>query len=400
VGYTDVTVQHVLAAIAECDRMGQAAFLRHYRFGDALKYVLLHGGREYDSKAVVGVAHRHATGTALTAADFSGGRATVVSHLQKLGFTVEERQAGQQLILDPEAVTSGFAQEPRHWLLQCNPKRWDVWSWWEEEQSDLDRWTVSKHLKDMRPGDNFVLWIGGPGAGVYALGRLASGPYLTGDFDDNWITAPHGPMHVVDLRSELYLFDAPITKTTLAATPEFAHSLIIRMPGYGNPIPLTSEQWQVISSASGRGGRSKRPAQSEVIVTSRPLGIVLEDTATHTAARNGVIKFPEAKLVKAYDAFLGRDLRCLSARLPSGELLVCDAYDEQEDLIIEAKASSSRPDVRMAIGQLLDYQRHMRPQSSLAVLLPEEPTSNLADLLRDLDVKLIFRDGDTFRRPR
>ena len=56
-----VTRQHVLAAIAECDQLGSREFLQRYHFGRAPAYTLWHGGQEYDSKAILGVAYLHAT---------------------------------------------------------------------------------------------------------------------------------------------------------------------------------------------------------------------------------------------------------------------------------------------------------------------------------------------------
>lgn len=85
-----------------------------------------------------------------------------------------------------------------------------------------------------------------------------------------------------------------------------------------------------------------------------------------------------------------------SVRLPSGERLVCDAYDDASSLLIEAKASTSRQDIRMAIGQLLDYRRHLAPHANLAVLLPALPGDDLVALLQELGIRIIARSGRGF----
>ena len=88
---SDVTAEGVERAIAEFDRLGREAFLSKYGFGQARGYFLVRGGRRYDSKAVVGVAHGYA-GLGLGPLgphDFSGGEATVVRLLESLGFDVE-----------------------------------------------------------------------------------------------------------------------------------------------------------------------------------------------------------------------------------------------------------------------------------------------------------------------
>jgi len=79
----------VLAAIAECDRLGRDAFLAKYGFGRSRDYVVAHAGGEYDSKALVGAAFHHQFPNAepLLARDFSGGDETR-GVLDALGFQV------------------------------------------------------------------------------------------------------------------------------------------------------------------------------------------------------------------------------------------------------------------------------------------------------------------------
>jgi 5-methylcytosine-specific restriction protein A len=94
VALNDITRDAVLAAIAEYDHLGREAFLEKYGFGQARQYVLVHNGKRYDSKAIVGVAYGLLTGnTPLTASDFSGGEATVGRLLRRRGFTVEVGEA-------------------------------------------------------------------------------------------------------------------------------------------------------------------------------------------------------------------------------------------------------------------------------------------------------------------
>ena len=70
-------------------------------------------------------------------------------------------------------------------------------------------------------------------------------------------------------------------------------------------------------------------------------------------------------------------------------MLVCDAYDKHTNTLIEAKSSSSRQDIRMAIGQLFDYQKFLVPGAKLAILLPEAPEKSARDLLVDLGIKIL-----------
>src|SRR5690349_15390903 len=88
VAWSAVKRQHVLAAIHEYDEVGQEAFLDRYGFAASREYVLHHGGHDYDSKAVLGAAVGHATGTPATSAEFSGGKSGAAKVLRNLDFEV------------------------------------------------------------------------------------------------------------------------------------------------------------------------------------------------------------------------------------------------------------------------------------------------------------------------
>lgn len=81
----------VLAAVAEYDKLGRERFLEKYGFGKARSYFLVIDGRRYDSKAIIGVAHRHQYPSegALRADQFSGGALTVAKILDGMGFIID-----------------------------------------------------------------------------------------------------------------------------------------------------------------------------------------------------------------------------------------------------------------------------------------------------------------------
>ncbi|MFF2009198.1 HNH endonuclease [Streptomyces sp. NPDC058195] len=84
-----ITRDSVLKTLTEYDALGRDAFLAKYGFGVARSYVLVHEGREYDSKAVAGVAHQGDQGRALTPGEFSGGKDHAVAWLKRAGFQVK-----------------------------------------------------------------------------------------------------------------------------------------------------------------------------------------------------------------------------------------------------------------------------------------------------------------------
>ncbi|EKX55903.1 putative type II restriction endonuclease [Rhodobacter sp. AKP1] len=88
--YREIGRGDVLKAIDEFDNIGRDAFLEKYGFGRSRSYFLSHNGKLYDSKAIVGSAHQHASPAvgSLAAENFSGGEATVKKLLEALDFEV------------------------------------------------------------------------------------------------------------------------------------------------------------------------------------------------------------------------------------------------------------------------------------------------------------------------
>jgi hypothetical protein len=152
----------VLAAIREFDALGQEV-LSKYGFGKARQYVLEHGGKLYDSKAIVGAAHGYQFPDIgpLKASSFSGGEATVRAKLRSLGFRVLSAGAGPAPTLnagteytweelgrefgfapDYLAAAGGMVPRPKldAVLLITHPgggKSFDYQDYWDDDNGDL-----------------------------------------------------------------------------------------------------------------------------------------------------------------------------------------------------------------------------------------------------------------------
>jgi hypothetical protein len=89
----------VVRAIEEYDRLGQERFLSEHGFGRATAYLLIYRERSYDSKAILGVAYKFATGVRIGAHEFNGGVYGAAGVLRKLGFEVRNTRnpADQQV---------------------------------------------------------------------------------------------------------------------------------------------------------------------------------------------------------------------------------------------------------------------------------------------------------------
>jgi hypothetical protein len=105
-------------------------------------------------------------------------------------------------------------------------------------------------------------------------------------------------------------------------------------------------------------------------------------------------------LVRDYSDFLTENgdevtRNQVSAPGASGPLY-SDVFNHTRHHLIEAKAGTSRGDIRMAIGQLADYQRFVPPFKRRAVLLEAKPHPDLVALLSSQDIAVIWRSGEGF----
>ncbi|MGN2361360.1 hypothetical protein [Streptomyces luridiscabiei] len=107
----------------------------------------------------------------------------------------------------------------------------------------------------------------------------------------------------------------------------------------------------------------------------------------------------EARLVKAFADYLTSNGHQSGRQriLPPGESrpLFTDLHAKGLGLLIEAKGSVTRENIRMAIGQLADYSRFV-DHTIRAILLPSEPREDLLALAKTQDCAVIWPEGKGF----
>jgi len=131
---------------------------------------------------------------------------------------------------------------------------------------------------------------------------------------------------------------------------------------------------------------------TEIDLPEPTFGYEVKTKAQVTMARK-----VEAELLSDYKQWLGKQGRQLSA--VKYNRLQCDGWEKERRNLIEAKGSTSREDIRMAVGQLLDYAFQGRgkfKQPHLSILLPDEPEPNAVKWLEPLGIKIIWPRGRSF----
>ena len=348
----DVTAEGVERAAVEFDRLGREAFLDHYGFGRARSYFLVHGGRQYDSKAVVGVAHgfdRPDLGP-LQPQDFSGGEATVARHLKSLGFSVESYARGIP-----------WAKEERILVLDLYLRSGRLGKM-DQRVTDLCHVLDALRVHAARPEP-----YRGRSPDTVAL-KLGNFAWLDPNYEGGASNFASGDKFVWDR----YASDEDALAATAAA--------------------ITKERGLPAKGPAG----SPRSHVSRVRVEAQHV----EQFSVSVPGQDIEATRREQSLVLAYMEHLeGQGHTVSRGRYRPGDadsVLASDLVDETDRVLYEAKGDVRRASVRMAIGQLLDYRRFEPPPMSLAVLLPRKPVQDLIELIRTVPASAVWRTTDGF----
>ncbi|MFF9181787.1 hypothetical protein [Streptomyces misionensis] len=181
------------------------------------------------------------------------------------------------------------------------------------------------------------------------------------------------------------------------------------------PAPGTSPAWtdadsQLPASKSGFEIADPLVQVPKQIVLPKQSGAKVKKTEQHSVtesvadiqASQRKVLYREAELVAAFVEHLtaaGHKTHSFEFVI-EGEpgTLTPDLYDATDHVLFEAKGLTTRANVRMAIGQLADYRRHVPGNNGLrvAVLLPSEPTADVQKLLAEQNVALVYQTDDGF----
>lgn len=201
---------------------------------------------------------------------------------------------------------------------------------------------------------------------------------------------------------ELHLFDASGKSLTYVGQFEYADHYLAEAPQKGS-----TEERSVIVFRLHPMGRTIEVASSPVKEIRRepvrrlPVEQLLtEQTLVKPNNTPYKAKRREQKLVRRFmDSLIdeGHDV-CRLQLWPKDEPapFLSDLYDATTNTLVEAKGSIARPAFRMAIGQLADYARLVKPEPRRAILLPERPRPDLVKLAHSQGVGVIWADGDKF----
>lgn len=318
-------------------------------------------------------------------------------------FEVSAEQWGeiQALTRQPKPTQNvDSAGTRRYWLFQANPRRGDDLREYlsDKERGDNIWWRVTRYRnprEHVHEGDGVVLWQTRgnqpEAAGVYAIGRLTGNLHHSG----------RGGWQAQVRLDRIRPAEKPVTPQKLKSLEVLDALPVLRRAGAeGSNFVLTPNQWYAFLSIWGSSGATDEeedsaiPEQDALSSEGVPIPTARKGSSIVRARDSYVMKWPEDALVEQYVVYMGRKGVTIGTRKMSRRLR-CDLYDGIHKNLIEAKASVARESIRMAIGELADYRRFVKPRY-VSVLLPSRPEKDLETLLRTQGIFVIWRGGKGF----
>jgi hypothetical protein len=182
-----------------------------------------------------------------------------------------------------------------------------------------------------------------------------------------------------------------------------AHSMALRkLHPDKNPHHKALCDWLELKLAT-KGNRNQSDIDDSKTVDARLKKLCHRgepEFQVRTRSRVAVARKKEEELVRRYHKWL--EARDRKLHIAIYHRLRCDAYEERGNLrgnLIEAKASTKRECIRMAVGQLFEYAylgRKRLGRPNMAILLPEKPEPKTVEWLSELRVSTVWKDKDKF----
>jgi hypothetical protein len=248
--------------------------------------------------------------------------------------------------------------------------------------TDQARGALHGYIYDGANADGFYHYTG---EGQYGDQRMAQGNRAIRD-------------HKEEGRA-LHLFDASGGSTTYMGELEYVDHYTADAPETDEGPPrsvivfrlrrLSGESPLAPSRVDQFGGELVKEVPVEQHLTERMM--IYPNREPYEAERR------EQKIVRELRASLlaeGHDVCRLQLR-PEDEPapLFCDLFDRTSNTLVEAKGSIARNSIRMAIGQLADYERMVSPAPQKLILVPEEPRPDLLRLAKSQKIGVTWPDG-------
>ncbi|VGO17574.1 hypothetical protein PDESU_06172 [Pontiella desulfatans] len=208
--------------------------------------------------------------------------------------------------------------------------------------------------------------------------------------------APYNKFPIINANSwvKAMLRELHMPATSAADRFDEFTNLFIRIPCNG--LELDQMGPDVFDLLTYKPLAAKKTKKESVLSVAKPRGLSLKDASDindisssnktgmkriHNSMTNALKKLTDGKFT----------VREGTGNVAKFDALIED-YARGRDLLVEVKSSWDTGVVRLAVGQLYDYHRHLpsRHKIDMAALFPSRPSKHAFDLLEGLGIKVLW----------
>jgi len=147
----------------------------------------------------------------------------------------------------PAAITrnaSSVTDESNYWLLQVNPKKWDI-AGYVAAGNEISYWSIVNNKRLIKAGENFMLWQAGRNSGVLGWGCFTGSMVDKAEIDNEyWNTEVSSNTEFFGVQMTEFNLKVLLTREQMKALPTFSKSIIFKSPQSANAMRLTQDEWQ------------------------------------------------------------------------------------------------------------------------------------------------------------
>lgn len=299
----------------------------------------------------------------------------------KIGYFTDSLEASADYWMGRSWVSDSPGRESPRWNSRRRPRKGTVYP---------------PHGPRYQPGDRLVIYTTGIGKCPAIVEVVGEPTWDPGRVDAG---AKRGEGDTWGVVTEV----RGVVSRALAQAPEL-EKIGVAVASVGRKGHLALSDWQY-AEAERLLRRDRRPSRSRARSRSKAELVAPEQNEAEsyqvtTRAASKTANRREARLVAEFTAWLrsqGDEVCGYKLQSPdSSRTLRADLFNVTRKHLIEAKAGTSREEIRMAIGQLADYSRLIPGRKHKAILLTAKPQRDLLNLLGTVDVAVIWKSGDGF----
>lgn len=132
------------------------------------------------------------------------------------------------------------------WILQSNPKLFDLQKRLKTQaDGSSGPWRIKRFMNQVNVGDTVIMWMSGPKAGIYALGKITQGPHKPDSDEMADLRVPADEPNIISYSIDTIL-PTPVLREELLRNSKLINDLSILKNAQGTIFPVSKPVLKIL----------------------------------------------------------------------------------------------------------------------------------------------------------